>query len=102
MSSITRSHIQPFKLLAGTAAVALLIGWSAGASAQNYVFVPQQQASTPAATAPPSPAPAPFGEGNLPKGQNKLIALAYDPGRAAAQIAPASTAAVQQYDQKHG
>jgi len=94
--------IRPLKLFAGAAAAALVVGWAADAGAQNYVFVPQEQASAPATSPTANLPPLPLGQNDVREVQNQLIALGYDPGPADGQIGPATTAAVQQYDQKHG
>ena len=91
--SISRPYAQPLKLLACTAAAALLIG-AAGAGAQTTdPSLPQQQASLP---------PLPLGQNDVREVQNQLIALGYNPGPADGQIGPATTMAVQQYDSSHG
>lgn len=93
--SMPRSH-KPLKMLAGTAAAALLIGWVAGIGAQAAdPSLPQEQASQPAP-------PLPLGHDDVREVQNQLIALGFDPGPADGQIGSATTAAAQQYDQKHG
>jgi hypothetical protein len=88
------------KLLAGTALAALVIG-GAGVGAQAADPVPlQQQASVPETSA---PAPSmPLGRDDVVELQNQLIALGFDPGVADGQVGPATMAAAQQYDQKHG
>jgi hypothetical protein len=91
-------HTKPLRLLAGTAAAALMIGWAAGVGAQTTTAqAPQQQASVPVNL--PS---LPLGQDDVREVQNQLIALGYDPGSADGQAGPATVAAAQQYDQKHG
>jgi len=90
------------KLLAGTAAAALMIALSAGAGAQvGTESLPQQQASLPVGTTMNAP-PLPLGRDDVREVQNQLIALGFDPGPADGQIGPATTAAAQQYDQNRG
>lgn len=95
-NSISRPYAKLFKLLACTAAAALLIG-AAGAQASDPS--PPQQASLPAATTAP---PLPLGQSDVREVQNQLIALGYNPGPADGQIGPATTTAVEQYDHAHG
>jgi hypothetical protein len=97
--SISRSH-KSLTLLAGTAVAALVIG-GAGVGAQAADPVPlQQQASVPENSAPASSLP--LGRDDVVEVQNQLIALGFDPGPADGQVGPATLAAAQQYDQKHG
>jgi peptidoglycan hydrolase-like protein with peptidoglycan-binding domain len=88
-------------MLAGTAAAALLAGsvFSIGAQAADP-SASQQQASAPAnaATAPALP----LGHDDVVEAQNQLIALGFNPGPADGEAGPATIAAAQQYDQKHG
>src|SRR5471030_1317308 len=92
--SMSRSCTKPLKLLAGTAAAALLIGWASGVGAQTTTApLPQQQASLP---------PLPLGQNDVREVQNQLIALGFDPGPADGQAGPATVAATQQYDQNRG
>jgi len=92
--SMSRSYAKPLKLLAGTAAAALLIGWAAGVGAQTTAETfPQQQASLP---------PLPLGQNDVREVQNQLIALGFDPGPADGQAGPATVAGAQQYDQNRG
>jgi hypothetical protein len=86
------------KLLAGTAAVALLIGLTAGIGQAADPSLPQQQAALPANSTPPLP----LGHDDIREVQNQLIALGFDPGPADGQIGPATTAAADQYDRSHG
>jgi len=111
--SLPRAHTR-LKLLAGTAAAALLIGWMAGAGAQTAAPSlppipqakqqpqPQQQAlqsdNSAAATLPA----VPLGHDDVREVQNQLIALGFDPGAADGEIGPATNAAAQQYDQSRG
>ncbi len=99
-SYIHRSTI-PLRLLAGTAAAALLIGSSAGVKAQaNDLPSAPQQASLSSDTT--DNAPVPLGPENAREVQNQLIALGFDPGAADGQIGPATIGAAQQYDLSRG
>jgi hypothetical protein len=92
----------PLKLLAGSAAVALLVGWSAGVSAQTSIQpLQQEQASLPASTTMNLP-PLALGHDDVREVQNQLIALGFDPGPADGQIGPATQSAAHQYDQSRG
>lgn len=101
-----------FKLLAGTAAAALLIGWAAGVGAQTTNMSlppipqakqqPQQQALQSESSAASNAPATPLGHDDVREMQNQLIALGFDPGPADGQIGPATTAAAQQYDQSRG
>jgi len=91
------------RLLAGTAAVALVIGWAAGAGAQAVdPAIGPQQASLPASDPIESSPSIPLGQDNAREVQNQLIALGFDPGPADGQIGPATVAAAQQYDLSRG
>jgi hypothetical protein len=108
-----------FKLLTGTAAAALLIGWAAGAGAQTTTMpslppIPsakqqpqqqppqQQQALQSDNGAGANLSATPLGHDDVREVQNQLIALGFDPGAADGQIGPATNAAAQQYDQSRG
>jgi hypothetical protein len=115
--SISRPHTR-LKLLAGTAAAALLIGWAAGVSAQSSTpplppipqAQPQQQQppqqqpqavqsdNTSAANQPSTP----LGPDDVREMQNQLIALGFNPGGADGQLGPATTNAAEQYDRSRG
>src|SRR6185437_7296422 len=101
------------KLLAGTAAAALLIGGALGAGAQTAApslppippakQQPQQQQALQSDNSAAANQPAiPLGHDDVRKVQNQLIALGFDPGAADGQIGPATNAAAQQYDQSRG
>jgi len=106
------------KLLAGTAAAALLIGWAAGVGAQTTAPslppIPpakqqpqqqqqqQQQALQSDNSAAANLPAVPLGHDDVREVQNQLIALGFDPGAADGQIGPATNAAAQQYDQSRG
>jgi hypothetical protein len=106
------------KLLAGTAAAALLIGGALGAGAQTAApslppippakqqpqqQQPQPQQSLQSDNSAAANLPAiPLGHDDVREVQNQLIALGFDPGAADGQIGPATTAAAQQYDQSRG
>lgn len=106
--SLCRPHAG-LKLLAGTAAAALLIGWTAGAGAQTAApslppipqaqQQPQQQQALQSGN---NAAAIPLGHDDVREVQNQLIALGFDPGAADGQIGPATNAAAQQYDQSRG
>ena len=101
--SLRHSYAKPLKLLAGTAAAALVIGWAAGVDAQTTSApLPQQQASLPASGTTASLPPLPLGHDDIREVQNQLIALGFDPGPADGQSGPATIAAAQQYDQNRG
>jgi len=101
--SISLPYTKPLKLLAGTAAAALLIGWAAGVGAQTTTEpLPQQQASQPASGTTANLPPLPLGHDDVREVQNQLIALGVDPGPADGQAGPATIAAAQQYDQNRG
>lgn len=89
------SH-KPLKLLAGTAAAALLMGWAAGIGARA---ADPSLSPLPAAASAPA---LPLGHDDIREVQNQLIALGYDPGPADGEAGPGTFAAAQQYDQKHG
>ena len=106
--SISRPYI---KLLAGTAAAALLIGWAAGVGAQTTLPslppIPQAKQQPAGRLAVGQRAAAnlpavPLGHDDVREVQNQLIALGFDPGAADGQIGPATNAAAQQYDQSRG
>jgi hypothetical protein len=116
--SISRPHTR-LKLLAGTAAAALLIGWAAGVSAQSSTPplppIPQaqsqQQQQSPQQqpqavqsdnTAAANQPSAPLGPDDVREMQNQLIALGFNPGGADGQLGPATTAAAERYDQSRG
>jgi hypothetical protein len=91
------------RLFAGTAAVAVLIGWAAGAGAQTTdPSIGPQQASLPANGTIDSSPSIPLGQDNAREVQNQLIALGFDPGPADGQIGPSTVAAAQQYDLSRG
>ena len=101
------------KLLAGTAAAALLIGGALGAGAQTAApslppippakQQPQQQQALQSDNSAAANQPAiPLGHDDVREVQNQLIALGFDPGAADGQIGPATNAAAQQYDQSRG
>src|SRR6185437_5606390 len=101
------------KLLAGTAAAALLIGGALGAGAQTAApslptippakQQPQQQQALQSDNSAPANLPAiPLGHDDVREVQNQLIALGFDPGAADGQVGPATNAAAQQYDQSRG
>lgn len=100
MSTFLCRPPRPLKLLAGTAA-ALLIGSAAGIGAQAADPSAQQQASLPPNTVVTTTS-QPLDQNDIREVQNQLIALGYNPGPADGQIGPATTMAVQQYDQSHG
>lgn len=113
MSISTSRPFTRLKLLAGTAAAALLIGWAAGVGAQTTAPslppIPQakQQPQQPQALQSENSAAAnlpavPLGHDDVREVQNQLIALGFDPGAADGQIGPATNAAAQQYDQSRG
>jgi hypothetical protein len=95
----TRSR-KPLTVLAGSAAAALAIGW-AGTAAQASDPVPLQQQASLSETA-ATANPEPLGRDDVREVQNQLIALGFDPGAADGEVGPATMAAAQQYDQKHG
>ena len=109
--SISRPYTR-LKLLAGTAAAALLVGWAAGVGAQTTAPslppIPpakqqqQQQALQSENSAAANLPAVPLGHDDVREVQNQLIALGFDPGAADGQIGPATNAAVQQYDQSRG
>jgi peptidoglycan hydrolase-like protein with peptidoglycan-binding domain len=99
---------KPLKLLASTAAAALLIGWAAGVGAQaadpqpQLPPLPQAGAAPQASTAAPLAAPQPLGQDDVREVQSQLIALGYNPGPADGQLGPSTTTAAEQYDHAHG
>jgi len=109
--SISRPYTR-LKLLAGTAAAALLVGWAAGVGAQTTAPslppIPpakqqqQQQALQSENSAAANLPAVPLGHDDVREVQNQLIALGFDPGAADGQIGPATNAAAQQYDQSRG
>ncbi len=102
--SISRPYTR-LKLLAGTAAAAVLIGWVAAVGAQTTDPSPpqqQQQALHSENSATANLPPIPLGRDDVREVQNQLIALGFDPGAADGQIGPATNAAAQQYDQSRG
>lgn len=101
-NSIHRPSEKPLKLLAGSAAAALLIGWTAGAGAQTNIQPLQQEASLPATGTMANLPPLALGHDDVREVQNQLIALGFDPGPADGQIGPATQSAAQQYDQSRG
>ena len=102
-SSIFRPSTTRMRLLAGTAVVALLIGWAAGAGAQTTdPSIGPQEASLPANGTPENSSSIPLGQANAREVQNQLIALGFDPGPVDGQIGPATIAAAQQYDLSRG
>ena len=102
-SSIFRPSTTRMRLFAGTAVVALLIGWAAGARAQTTdPSIGPQEASLPANGTPENSSSIPLGQTNAREVQNQLIALGFDPGPADGQIGPATIAAAQQYDLSRG
>ena len=109
--SISLSRPSPrLKLLAGTAAAALSIGWAAGVGAQTTAPslppIPpakqQPQALQSDNSAAANLPGVPLGHDDVREVQNQLIALGFDPGAADGQIGPATNAAAQQYDQSRG
>ena len=112
----------PLKPIAGIAAAALLVGWTAGVGAQstNQPALPPlpptaqgdpaQNNAPPSAQAPAAPQqqantnlpPLSLGHDDVREVQNQLIALGFDPGAADGQAGPATVAAAQQYDQSRG
>lgn len=99
--SMYRPSTRPLRLLAGTAAAALLIGWAAGVGAQTSDL--PQQASVPSYGAAPNMLPPlALGQNDVREVQNQLIALGFDPGPADGQAGPATVSAAQQYDQNRG
>ncbi len=98
-----RPRTAPMGLFAGAAAVALLIGWTAGVNARsNDPAIGPEQASLPASSSMENSPSIPLGRDNAREVQNQLIALGFDPGPADGQIGPATIAAAQQYDLSRG
>lgn len=123
-------RMRRMKVIAGTMAVAVLIGWAAGVSAQTASEptppplppLPQAPASqsdnaapAPQQAAAPAPAnnvpsdnaginfpPLPLGHDGVREAQSQLIALGFDPGAADGETGPATIAAAQQYNENRG
>ena len=85
-------------------ATALLILWSASASAQTDPTPPPQAVQSEApASAPASNFPAlPLGHDGIRDVQSQLTALGFDPGPADGEAGPATLAATQQYNENRG
>ncbi len=109
ISPISLSSTRSLKLLASTAAAALLIGWTAGAAqaADPQPTLPPLPQAASTANA-PAPAPAntaaaqPLSQDDVREVQNQLTSLGLHPGPADGQIGPSTITAVQQYDSSHG
>jgi hypothetical protein len=122
-------RMRRMKVIAGTMAVAMLIGWATNVSAQtpseptppplpplpqgpasqsdNAAPAPQQATAAPTSNTPTDNAginfpPLPLGQGGVREAQSQLIALGFDPGAADGETGPATIAAAQQYNENRG